>query len=325
MAEIAVLGANGFVGMSLAEGVLARDADGTGGTGGTGGEPPRLLLGARRPFDVSSLRASRTERRRVETMAYGRFEDADLDRLARADAIVDLVSPGRGRFASQFDVAPRVAGHLRLADGLARRSWDGHLVFVSSGGTIYGGGAAEPIAETAPRRPASEYALEKAMVELHLETLARRGALSSTVLRVANVYGPRQPARAGFGVVPALAQALREGTPFTRYGTGEAVRDYVHVDDVVEAVLATARRRQAGTFNVGSGTGTSVNALIDMARELSGRTLEVAALENPAGEPAAVVLDCGLAARQLGWRARVGVREGLEGTLRHHGLVPPGR
>ena len=281
------------------------------------------MLGSRKPFDVSALEVVGGSEARsvIETMPYGRFEDADLDRIARADAVVDLVSPGRARFASAFDLLPRIAGHVRLADGLASRGWGGHLVFLSSGGTIYGDGSPDLIPETAPRRPMGEYALEKAVVELHLGTLAARGALRSSVLRVANVYGPGQPARAGFGVVPAIADALRTGAPFRRYGTGEAVRDYVFVDDVVEAVRAALRGGTTGTFNIGSGEGTSINALLAMTRELSGRPLAVEGVENPAGDPEAVVLDCRRAREAMGWAARVPVREGLARTLRHHGLA----
>ena len=308
MREIIILGANGFVGSTLAAAALSRD-------------DLRLVLGSRKPFDIGTIAPGPSARARVETLAYGRLEDADIERLARADAIVDLVSPGRTRFGSAFDLAPRIAGHVRLADGLATRGWEGHLVFISSGGTIYGGGSPEPIAESALRRPLGEYALEKAVVELHLQTLAERDALASATLRVANVYGPTQPARAGFGIVPAIAQALRDGTPFTRYGTGEAVRDYVFVDDVVEAVLRALDMRATGKFNIGSGRGTSVNELIGTARELSSRPLLVSAVESPAGEPEAVVLDCALAERTMGWKARVDVREGLRRTLAHHGLI----
>ena len=311
MREIIVLGANGFVGRALAAGAL-RHADDV-----------RVVLGSRKPLDVASFDwgAASVPHGRVETMPYGEFERADLDRIARADAVVDLVSPGRARFASAFDLAPRIAGHVRLADGLARRGWGGHLVFVSSGGTIYGAGSPDPIPETAMRRPLGEYALEKAVVEMHLSTLAAREALASAVLRVANVYGPGQPARPGFGVVPTIARALEDGTPFTRYGAGEAVRDYVYIDDVVSAILRAIETRTAGTFNIGSGEGTSGNALLAMADELSARPLRIEERTNPAGEPEAVVLDCTRAREAMGWTAGVSVREGLRRTLAHHGLV----
>lgn len=307
MREWFILGAAGFIGDALTRSLLAR-AD------------TRVVLGTRASSDpLDALARSAPER--VELATYGELEHLDLDRLARADVVVDLASPGRGRFASGFDLHSRIHGHVRLVDGLARREWPGRFVFLSSGGTIYGEGFLYPMQEDWPPHPAGEYGLEKAVVELHLDTLRRGRALDSTVLRISNAFGPRQPLRPGFGVIPAIAQALRDGEPFRRYGTGRSVRDYVYIDDVVEAVMRGAEVGAAGVFNIGSGVPTSVNDLLEMTEALTGRPVPVAPVSMPPGEPRAIVLDCARAANVLGWRASVGVREGLRRTLAHHGLV----
>ena len=305
MRETIILGANGFVGRSLASRLLAR-ADGG-----------RVVLGSRGPMDLGADGAGE----RVETLRYDDLRSVDADRLADADVVVDLVSGGRDRFGSEPNMFARVDGHARIVDELVRREWGGHFVFLSSGGTIYGPGSRDPIPETAPLRPVGAYGLEKAMIELHLDTLGRWGALSSLTLRLANVYGPGQAARAGFGIVPTLIRAMGDGTGFTRYGTGKAVRDYVFIDDVVEAIIAATGARATGAFNIGSGEGTSINDLIAQVRDLTGRPLTVKPVANPAGEPEAIVLDPGRAREAFGWTPRVSLREGLRRTLAHHGLI----
>ena len=297
-----IIGGAGFVGRAIGSALLARgDA--------------RVTIGSR------SAPADRAKGN-LRFVLYDDLSDLDLDDAARADVIVDLASPGRGRFATRHDLGSRVAGHIRLVDGLANRGWGGHLLFASSGGTIYGSGFACPMYEDWPRQPMGEYALEKAVVEMHLQTLAYHGALASTTLRVSNVYGPLQPIRPGFGVVPAIAQALRDGTPFRRFGHGRSVRDYVHIDDVVDAMIRAGDRQVGGVLNIGSGFGTSLDRLIVLSEELSGRSLSVQNVHVPPGEPDAIVLDCTRAAERLDWRAEVTIEDGLRHTFDHHGLGP---
>src|SRR3990172_4815092 len=133
------------------------------------------------------------------------------------------------------------------------------LVFLSSGGTVYGNSEQIPVPEDAPLLPLSYHGAGKAAAELFLRTLSPANRTPPIIVRPCNVYGPGQPLRTGFGVLRHLLQCVLEGKPFTLLGNGAQVRDYLYVDDFIDAVARLAERDDiAGTFNVGSGRGTSL-------------------------------------------------------------------
>ncbi|WP_139312851.1 NAD-dependent epimerase/dehydratase family protein [Acuticoccus yangtzensis] len=263
------------------------------------------------------------------------LEALDLEAVLAADIVIDFVSRGRGRLATRRDILGRIRAHARLIDELANRAWSGHYIYLSSGGTIYGVDPPPVCVETMPVAPFSDYALEKAFIEMHLTSVAGSGSagrgsregMALSILRVANAYGEGQTARPGFGVIPAMVAAFKGGAPFKLYGDGTSRRDYVHVDDIVEAILAamkTARTGEgagAGTVNIGSGVGTSVRELVALAERIAGRRLPMETVEMFAAEPASVVLDAQRARERLGWSARIGIAEGLARVLAHHGLT----
>lgn len=251
----------------------------------------------------------------------GDLEAIEPERLLAYDVVVDLVSRGRGRLALSRDILARVGGHFRLIDGLANRDWAGHYVYLSSGGMIYGPAPPDRCPESAPVSPVGDYALEKAMVELHLRSVCKQSAMRASILRVANAYGETQPGHLGFGVIPALVAALREGTPFPIYGTGGDRRDYTHVDDVAAAIVAAIFARGVGTLNISSGVGTSVWQLMTLCTELSGRPLTSTRVEAAATEPRSVVLCNALAAERIGWRPCIDLPSGLARVLAAHGLL----
>lgn len=322
-AEVLVLGGTGFVGQAV---LAALRADGRPFTWVARiGSPPAFdTVGLPPPLLIDDLEA------------------LDLRVLERVGAIVDLVSRGRGRLATRRDILGRVRGHARLVDDLANRGWGGHYVYLSSGGTIYGIDPPPVCVETMPVAPFSDYALEKAFIEMHLQSVSGQTGMGLSILRVANAYGEGQPAKPGFGVIPAIAGALASGVPFKLYGDGTSRRDYVHVDDIVAAIFAAMARYErrgegpgaaggssgaepgAGIVNIGSGVGTSVRELIDLAARISGRQVPMDRVEMFAAEPQSVVLDATRARERLGWRAEIGIAEGLERILAHHGLAVPG-
>ena len=133
----------------------------------------------------------------------------------------------------------------------------GRLVFVSSGGAVYGPPRWLPIDEAHPTDPLNSHGLTKLMTEKYLGMLGQTRGLDFAVLRVANPFGPTQGFRKGQGLIPAILERQRRGQPVTIYGDGEARRDFVYVEDVVDAMrrgldLPAAR---GGVFNVGSGAG----------------------------------------------------------------------
>jgi UDP-glucose 4-epimerase len=193
----------------------------------------------------------------------------------------------------------------------ARRS-GAQIVFSSTGGAIYGE-VERPADEETPRLPVSPYGIAKLCGEEYLRGWNRIHGTRHVVLRFANVYGPRQDSGLEGGVVAIFLERMAAGEGTAIFGDGEQTRDFVHVDDVVAALLAVAGR-DGGVFNVGTGEETSVNRLHDLCRQVSG------AGDAPRYEPARLgdarrsVLDVGRAERELGWRPAVGLEDGLRRT-----------
>lgn len=205
-----------------------------------------------------------------------------------------------------------ITPHIRMVKRLRARGWRGRLIFLSSGGAVYGDAETLPIPEEHPTRPKGFYGLQKLYLEHAFAETADKGEHEFVALRVSNPYGSRKM-KAGQGVVPILLNALREDTPFRIFGEGTAQRDYIHLRDLcraVEAVMAAPLDRQSLTLNIGSGRGVSLDALIAMAEAATGKTLVREHVPSNL-DVQSNVLDCRLAERLLGWRAETPFEDGL--------------
>lgn len=211
-----------------------------------------------------------------------------------------------------FDAEVNILGTINLLQ-LAVAHGVKRFVFISSGGVLYGNCEREfPASETAPLGPISPYGFSKQAGEQYLAFIGEQHGLATVALRYANVYGPRQ--RGGeAGVVAIFCDALRAGRPATIFGDGEQVRDYVYVGDVVEA-NRRALTTGAGVYNIGTGVATSVNRIYALLRGIAGGAGEPRYAPARAGELQRSALDSGRAAREWGWRARVGLAGGLQKT-----------
>ena len=187
------------------------------------------------------------------------------------------------------------------------------LVYLSSGGAIYGNPQALPVTEEQALAPLSYHAAGKAAAEHFLGVFARQGHRVA-ILRPSNVYGPGQPHKASFGVIRSVLEHLRRGTTMEIWGDGETVRDYLYIDDLVEACLKTLDYPASVTFNVGSGVGHSLNELCHLAESVTGRQLELYHRPARGGDVKAVVLDIGRIRRETGWVPQVNLEEGLRRT-----------
>ena len=162
----------------------------------------------------------------------------------------------------------------------------GSMTLISSGGTVYGPDAPTPTPESAPLWPISAYGVLKVASERYVALHARQHGLAADILRVANVYGPGEPHHGSQGLIGVTRTALRAGWPVVVYGDGSARRDFVHVDDVADAVVALACRPD-GTrvLNVGSGRSESVLDVIHMVARSIGTTVM---LDRQPGRPSDV-------------------------------------
>lgn len=221
-----------------------------------------------------------------------------------------------------FDAQVNVLGLLNLLEG-ARAGGVRRVVFASSGGTVYGDGAATPTPETAAKLPASPYGTAKLTSEYYLATFAQLFGLEAVALRYSNVYGPRQNPHGEAGVVAIFGRRMLAGEPVTIYGDGEQTRDLVYVEDVAAANVLAAERPlppltslDARAYNIGTGVETSVNRLAELIGAAAGRACEILHAPARAGEILRSALDVGKAARELGWRPQVPLPEGLARTVR---------
>ena len=207
-----------------------------------------------------------------------------------------------------------VLGMLAVLES-GRASGARKVVFASSGGTIYGEQTKLPIDESAAVDPRSPYAASKICGEIYLAVYRSLVWLETTALALGNVYGPRQDPLGAAGVVSIFTAALLEGRPTAIYGDGSATRDYVYVDDVVEAfVLAAGSAGNGLRLNIGTGRETSVRELHRLIAQTVRRP-DTPRLRGPrTGELHRVVLDCAAARRVLGWRADTVLEVGLAQT-----------
>jgi UDP-glucose 4-epimerase len=243
----------------------------------------------------------------VELMAHRRPEVA-YHLAAQADVRVSVDRP-------VFDAEVNVIGTLNVLEG-ARAAGTRKVVFAASGGTLYGEPKKLPVRETAAQRPLSPYGVSKKAALDYMAAYRELHGLEYTALALANVYGPRQDPHGEAGVVAIFAGLLLDGRPCTVFGDGEQTRDFVYVDDVVDAFARAASRGDGLLVNIGTGTETSVNTLYATMADLAG--VRGAADHAPprAGELARSALDPGRAAVQLGWRPWTTLDVGTGAVLR---------
>jgi UDP-glucose 4-epimerase len=237
--------------------------------------------------------------------------------LRGTDTVFHLVSttlPKSSNDNPAYDVESNVVGGLRLLE-LCREHGVRKVVFVSSGGTVYGIPKSVPVAEDHPTDPICSYGIHKLALEKYLQLAHRLHGLEYCVLRPANLYGPGQRLDTAQGAVAVFLDRALRGQPIEIWGDGSVVRDYVYVGDAVEAILKAARFAGAPRiFNIGSGRGTSLNQLVAEIQTLLGRPIKVNYAPTRSLDVPANVLDPALARRHLEWSATTPLGEGLRRT-----------
>lgn len=293
-----VLGANGFIGGHVVRALLA--------------EGYRVRVYERRP-----LQAALPE---VEARQGWLEDEAQLtDALRGVQAVLYLSWTGYpATIGTNFalDLHANLLTAIKVMEA-CRRTGVERLIFASSGGTVYGEPQLLPIPETHPTRPISAHGLGKLMAEQYLAVYRQRGELASVVLRPGNAYGPYQwPGRRQGFIATALGR-LAHQQPIEVWGDGSAVRDYVFVGDVARAFAQAVRYAgPAPVFNIGSGLGLSLKAVLAEIQAATDRSPEAVFLPEAAGAVQRNVLDIALAQRELGWTPRVSLAAGLAETWR---------
>lgn len=293
----AILGGGGFIGTNLCRALNGRVA--------------ALRVFSRRlsfPDAVSG----------VEWIA-GDFEQIDRvqEVVAGCDTVFHLLTATTQASANLDmvgDLNANVAGTLRLLDA-CRAQGVRRVVYVSSGGTIYGIPEHVPTPESAATSPITAYGVTKLAVEKYLHLYHHLYGLEYRVLRVANPFGPYQTAVKNQGVIAAFMRQALLGEPIDVWGDGSVVRDYIYIDDVISAMLAAATHEgPSRVFNVGRGEGRSLAEIVEAIEAVSGLTIPSRyGAARPIDVPRSI-LDITLARQELGWQPQHDFLSGMQLT-----------
>jgi UDP-glucose 4-epimerase len=299
MARVIVTGGAGFVGSHVAEAFLDR-----------GDEVlvvDDLSTGIREnvPDRAAFVEADVSDAEVLEE-ALG----ADADLVCHLAAQASVTVSVRDRI---LDCTSNVLGTMNVCEAARKRG--APVVFASTGGALYGDEAPRPTPEDFAPQPLSPYGASKLAGEAYVATWARLHGTPNVVLRLGNVYGPRQSPHGEAGVVAIFSGRLLAGEAPELRGDGTPTRDYVHVADVARSFVAATEAGRAGTYNVGTGIETSTARVLEILQSAVGTSLEPARVELNAGELAASMLDPSRIERDLGWRATIDVETGLRQTL----------
>jgi UDP-glucose 4-epimerase len=297
-----ILGGAGFIGSHVADALVEN------------GYPVRVFdLPHRKTTNIAHF-ANRIE------ILEGDFENrTDLEHaLQDAEYIFHLVGTTLPQNSNQnpiYDIESNVIGTLRLLQ-IAQTARVKKIIFISSGGTVYGIPETIPIPETHPTFPLNAYGISKLAIEKYLHLFYHLYGIEYVVLRVSNPYGERQQTvGAQQGVVSVFMDRIRQGQPITIWGDGSIVRDFLYVKDMAQTFLLalkhTARHR---IFNVGSGTGTSINELLAMLAHITGITPQVNYTPGRAADVPCNILDTTRIRAEWGWSATTSMETGLAQT-----------
>jgi UDP-glucose 4-epimerase len=254
--------------------------------------------------------------KRENVNASARLEERDIRaglELGDAEVVFHLAAQADVQTSMRrpdFDAEVNVLGTVRVLE--AAREAGAQVVFTSTGGAIYGE-CDGPASEDAPRDPLSPYGIAKLCGEEYLRGWNRIHGAGHVVLRLANVYGPRQEASLEGGVVAIFLERMQRGEETAIFGDGLQTRDFVYVGDVVRALLA-AVGADGGVFNVGTGVETTVLDLHRACAEVAGAGAEPRFEDARLGDVRRSVLDVSLAERELGWEPEASLGYGLRLT-----------
>ena len=299
--NILILGGAGFIGTHLANALLGR------------GHVVRIFDRPSTP--LPSLIAGHERLQRVEGDILNEDDMASaLDEMEGVFHLVSTTLPKSSNDNPEYDIETNLVTSVRLLESARRRAIR-KIVFLSSGGTVYGVPETLPIAESHPCNPISSYGIVKLAIEKYLHLYRVLHGVDSCTVRLSNPYGEYQRFQTAQGAVGVFLRRAMLHEPIEIWGDGSVTRDYVYIGDVAEALLKVLDYDgPCKLFNIGSGTGLDLNAIIAGIEQVLGRA--VARSYKPARrfDVPVNVLDIALARQELDWAPRTVLADGLART-----------
>lgn len=292
-----VIGGSGFIGSHVVDNLLARGI-------------------AVRVYDRSPERFRPTP----EAVDFRQGDFTDSSALAEAlvdiDVVYHLLStsvPSTSNLDPVADIQGNLVGTVQLLE-LMRSAEVRRMVYLSSGGTIYGPPQTDPVSETHPERPISSYGIVKSAIEKYILMEQHLHGLSPVILRASNPYGPRQGHGGVQGVVGTFLWRVAQEEPIQIWGDGSVVRDFIHVSDLAELCAQCGSARITGVFNAGSGEGTSISRILDIVTAVTGRAITPTFKPGRGFDVPRVVLDISAIRAQLTWAPEIELDSGIKDT-----------
>ena len=296
--KITIFGGGGFIGSAIAD---------------------RLLLDGHelRIFERPRVTPYRkfAESERVEWIAGDLSSTHDVsDAIRGVDVVLHLVSttlPKNSNDDPIYDVQSNLVATLQMLNAMVAHNVR-KIVFISSGGTVYGNPIYLPVDEKHPTDPLVSYGITKLAIEKYLQMYSHLHGIRAITLRVANPYGERQRIETAQGAVGVFLHHAIKGLPIEIWGDGSVTRDYIHVSDVAEAFVRAVKYSGAKScFNISSGVGTSLNELIGMLEDVLGKSIEIRYLPSRPFDVPVSVLNNDLARNELEWVPSISMLSGI--------------
>jgi len=289
-----------------------------GGTGFIGSHLVRRFL--EKSFTVFSLARNQDSRRHSRLIPVeGNMNNAVLLRpiLRKCSTVIHAAGdsvPGDSIHAPMSEVYNNLIPSVALIETLQEFE-NKHIVYISSGGAVYGNPLVLPASENTLFAPLSYHGAFKASVETCLHALTAQTSHKATILRPSNLYGPGQRQKKSFGLIQAALNCIRDDSEITIWGDGSTVKDYLHIDDFVDAcdkAVFNSSKERIAAYNVGSGIGYSINDICAMIEQITHRRIKKTYQPDRLIDPSVIILNNEKIRKDLGWKPEVGLQEGIE-------------
>lgn len=299
--KIVIFGGGGFIGSAIVDRLLLDGHD---------------LRIFERPRVEPYRKFSATER--VEWVFGDMLSINDITlAMTGMDLVIHLVSTTLPKSSNEdpiYDVQSNLVGTLQILNVMAKLNVK-KIIFISSGGTVYGTPKYLPIDENHPCNPLVSYGITKLAIENYLLLYEGLYGIKALILRVANPFGKRQRIETAQGAVSVFLHRAITGQPINIWGDGSVTRDYLYIDDVAEAFAnAVDYNGSKNIFNISQGLGTTLNELIMLIEESLGHPVEKNYLPARTFDVSKNILSNDLALKELGWAPKISIREGVKLT-----------
>jgi UDP-glucose 4-epimerase len=292
-----VLGGSGFIGTSIIDGLLLE------------GHEVRAYSRSHKKYNGHP---------QVEWLLGDITQENDFDSLLDGvDGVVHCVNttvPATDESQLEDHYQDNILPIIRLVTAMTRCKVT-RLVFLSSGGAVYGNASEEYVAEGVRTHPVSAYGILKLQSEQLIKFFEQRHGLQPLIIRASNPYGPGQPADKAQGLIPKVIKSISDNQCLSIFGDGEAVRDYIYINDLAAACVTAILSKSNGVYNIGSGVGYTINEVIFTIETLLNKRAIVEKVRSRDFDVKHSVLNCKKAFSDFGWKAQTNFREGIIKTL----------